>query len=267
MIDGSGVDGPDLAAVARELLASDQVVAKELRKALRDSAKPILDAERAAVRALTFSTTRVERSRILRRKTETTTQGSGKTGGTAATRRAKAKATQSYSEAVATGKTFKTKKQWTALRARSGLRESVARGMRITAAERKGEMTVTVRTSASRMPPDQRTLPRLINYGRWRHPVFPKPGTGRKEWTWVYQTPDRVGWWWKTAEGEIPAAMTRTNQALDEIAKQISERVNRAAQSSPGRLGLGTTDIAAGTVGTAYAASVAAKRAAIAARL
>ncbi|MBK7823601.1 MAG: hypothetical protein IPJ61_21680 [Tessaracoccus sp.] len=56
------VDGPDLAAVARALLASDQVVVKELRKALRDSAKPILDAERAAVRGLTFSTTKTSRS-------------------------------------------------------------------------------------------------------------------------------------------------------------------------------------------------------------
>lgn len=229
MVDGSGVDGPDLAAVARTLLASEQVVAKELRKALRDSAKPILDAERAAVRALTFSTTKVERSGVLRRKTETTTQGTGRTGGTAATRRAKAKATQSYSEAVATGKTFKTKRQWAALRTRSGLRESVARGMRITAAERKGEMTVSVRTSASRMPPDQRTLPRLINYGRWRHPVFAKPGTSRKQWTWVYQTPNRVGWWWQTAEGEVPAAKVRAGQALDEIAKQIAESTQRAA--------------------------------------
>lgn len=223
------VDGPDLAAVARALLASDQVVVKELRKALRDSAKPILDAERAAVRGLTFSTTKVERSGVLRRKTETTTQGSGKTGGTAATRRAEAKATANLATAAATGKTFKTAKQWTALKRRSGLRESVARGMRITATDRKGEMKVTVRTSASRMPPDQRSLPRLINYGRWRHPVFPRPGTSRKEWSWVYQTPNRVGWWWSTAEGEMPAAEVRAGQALDAIAEQVSARVSKAA--------------------------------------
>ncbi len=223
------VDGPDLAAVARALLASDQVVVKELRKALRDSAKPILDAERAAVRGLTFSTTKVTRSAVLRRKTETTTQGSGRTGGTSATRRASANATQNLAEAAATGKRFKTAKQWTALKKRSGLRESVARGMRITATDRKGEMSVTVRTSASRMPADQRSLPRLINYGRWRHPVFPKRGTDRKQWSWVYQTPDRVGWWWQTAEGEIPAAEVRAGQALDAIAEQIAAKVSKAA--------------------------------------
>ena len=255
------VDGPDLAAVARALLASDQVVVKELRKALRNSAKPILDAERAAVRGLTFSTTKVTRSAVLRRKTETTTQGSGRTGGTAAARRASANATQNLAEAAATGKRFKTAKQWTALKKRSGLRESVARGMRITATDRKGEMSVTVRTSASRMPPDQRSLPRLINYGRWRHPVFSGPRRHAKRYgdldTWVYQTPNRVGWWWQTAEGEIPAAMTRTGQALDSIAEQIAARVNKAAKSSAGPLGIGSGH-ADGTVGTAYAAAVAA---------
>ncbi|MBK7823600.1 MAG: hypothetical protein IPJ61_21675 [Tessaracoccus sp.] len=80
----------------------------------------------------------------------------------------------------------------------------------------------------------QRSLPRLINYGRWRHPVFSGPRRHAKRYgdldTWVYQTPNRVGWWWQTAEGEIPAAMTRTGQALDSIAEQIAARVNKAAK-------------------------------------
>lgn len=224
-----GVAGPDLDALARTLKADHPEIWAELRKSLTQSANGIRDAERAAVRGLTFSTEKTTRTGGLRRKTTTTTQGSGKTGGTAAAKRAGAKATTSYAEAAATGKRRVTAKQWTKLKARSGLRESIARGIRTsTTLSKSSGLKVTVRTSASQMPAGQKNLPRLVNAGRWRHPVFAKGGD-RKTWTWVYQKPDRVGWWWTTAEGQIPAATVAAGESLDRITELIAAKASKAA--------------------------------------
>jgi hypothetical protein len=46
---------------------------------------------------------------------------------------------------------------------------------------------VSIRMKSSRMPPGQGRLPKHMNYGRWRHPVF---GTD----TWVTQTAREQGW-------------------------------------------------------------------------
>lgn len=215
------MSGADLAALSRWARAEHPEIAKELRKGLREAAKPILAAERDAVRGLKFSTTVVSKSRVLRRKQSRVVAGRGRGGGSGARRRAEMRGTTSMAEAVSTGRRLISARQAERNRAGAGLRESIARGMKITTSTRAGEMQVSVKTTSSQLPPDQRLLPRLVNYGRWRHPVFPAAGDGRKNWRWVYQSVDRHGWWWQSAEGEIPDAIVRMRGVASEIEKQL----------------------------------------------
>jgi hypothetical protein len=48
---------------------------------------------------------------------------------------------------------------------------------------------VSINLKSSRMPPGQGRLPKHMNYGRWRHPVF-----GHRDAQWVTQTAKEQGW-------------------------------------------------------------------------
>lgn len=230
----ASLSGSDLAATARWLRSDHPAIAKELRKAVRESAKPILEAERAAVRSLTFTTVVTSRSRVLRRKQSRVIVGPGKGGGSGAKQRAAARGTTNYATATSTGRRLLTAKQAARVRAGAGLRDTIARGMRVTYADRGREVKATVKTTSTQLPESQKRLPRLINYGRWRHPVFAKGGD-RKQWTWVDQYTDRRGWWWATAEKELPAAMVAVGKSLDAIADQIAaEGVKRSDRPTVG---------------------------------
>lgn len=212
----AALSGSDLAATAKWLRDEHPDIAKAMGKTLREAAKPILEAERQAVQSLTFSTEIVTRSRILRRKQSRVVAGTGTARGSGRTARATAKATTSYQTAIQTGKRRVSAGQMAKLQARAGLRASIARGMRVTYSDRGKEAKATVKTTAASMPPDQRRMPRLVNYGRWRHPVF-----GNRK-TWVTQRSSRVGWWVQTAEKELPAVMVDMSKSLDAIAEQIA---------------------------------------------
>lgn len=230
----ASLSGSDLAATARWLRSEHPAIAKELRKAVRESAKPILEAERAAVRSLTFTTVVTSRSRVLRRKESRVIVGPGKGGGSGAKQRAATRGTTNYATAAATGRRLLTAKQAARVRAGAGLRDTIARGMRVTYADRGKEVKATVKTTSTQLPESQKRLPRLINYGRWRHPVFAEGGDRRK-WTWVDQYTDRRGWWWATAEKELPAAMVAVGKSLDAIADQIAaEGVKRSDRPTVG---------------------------------
>lgn len=230
-VDGA-ISGTDLAAVAKWLRAEHPEILKEMRKGLRATAKPILDAERKAVKELTFSTT-VDR-RVFGVKVGSTTKiGSGAGGGSGAKARADARGTASLAVAASTGRRLVSAKTVARNRRTSGLRETIARGMRVTYSDRGKEAKVAVKTTSSSMPPGQKNLPRLVNYGRWRHPVFAKPGLTRRQWTWVYQHPSRVGWWWQTAEAEIPAAITSVTPTMAEIVKLLADKGQAVAKDIP----------------------------------
>lgn len=229
MVEG-GISGTDLAAVSRWLRSDHPEIAKELRKSVRAAAKPILDAERAAVKSLTFSTTSTSKTRVLRRTVETTVAGPGRGGGSGAKQRAAARGTQNMVVAATTGQRLLTARQAARAKRGAGLRDTVARGMRITYSDRGKEAKSTVKTTSTAMPAGQKNLPRLINYGRWRHPVFPKRGTGRSDWTWVYQHPNRVGWWWATADKELPTSMVIFERGLSNIEQQVAAAAQVAAR-------------------------------------
>ncbi|GGM64082.1 hypothetical protein GCM10012275_38250 [Longimycelium tulufanense] len=71
--------------------------------------------------------------------------------------------------------------------AQRGLRDSVARTVKIQTSTSGRSSAVRVRSRRKLMPEDQERLPRHMNKGRWRHPVF---GGDR----WVTQTVTPPGW-------------------------------------------------------------------------
>jgi hypothetical protein len=232
MVEG-GISGTDLAAVSRWLRSDHPEIAKELRKSIREAAKPVLDAERAAVKSLTFSTTSTSKTRVLRRTVETTVAGPGRGGGSGAKQRASVKGTQSLAVAATTGQRLLTARQAARAKRGAGLRDTVARGMRITYSDRGKEAKSTVKTTSTAMPAGQKNLPRLINYGRWRHPVFARKGTSRDKQTWVNQHPSRAGWWWQTAEGEMPAIELRLIKSAQMIAAIIAAQGQAVSEQQP----------------------------------
>lgn len=79
----------------------------------------------------------------------------------------------------------------------SGLRETVARATRTTVASSARSASVRIRAAQAQMPPNQRKLPRLLNRGHWRHPVF-------KSGKWTTQTARPAGWFDRPAKKHAP---------------------------------------------------------------
>lgn len=97
-------------------------------------------------------------------------------------------------------------------RRRTGLRRTVAAatGLRVRA---RG---VTIECNSSRMPADQRNLPRALDSPRgWRHPVY-----GNRE-VWAHQMGGP--WFYKTLLGHAPAFRKAISDAMDDIAARISD--------------------------------------------
>lgn len=219
-----GVDGPDLAKVAAVLKSVSPESLKIMRAHLREVAKPILADERAVVQTLTMSTTVTKRAGVLRRKTSTTTEGPGKGGGSGAKARTAETLNRRKGGVVGFAKAAKR------ARAKSGLRSTIARGMRITYTDSANSAGVVVRTSGTSMPKDQRGLAKAMNKGRWRHPVFAQPGTDRKSWSWVDQSVNRPKWWDETAQRHNADARRAMDQAMREWAELAAALTQRAGQ-------------------------------------
>lgn len=113
-----------------------------------------------------------------------------------------------------------TLRQHTSLMGRSGLRESVARTVRVVNRSRGQSHQLTVKSEGSRMPGGQRMLPVHMNKGEWRHPVFPDPSKGRKGWAWVTQkvTP---GWFDKPIESHRARIFEQIESAIDDALRSL----------------------------------------------
>lgn len=93
---------------------------------------------------------------------------------------AAAKRTKAYRD----GDYAKRTEQYSKKLRTAGLRDTIARGVNVenrTAGPRAG---VRIVQRNSELPADQKKLPRHINRGYWRHPVFDRPG---KKKVWVEQ--------------------------------------------------------------------------------
>lgn len=104
-------------------------------------------------------------------------------------------------------------------RANHGLRDAVARGLKIEyrerATARRPFIGIRVRLSGSTMPPGQGRLPKHMNYGRWRHPVF-----GDTE-LWRETALAPVGWFDGTFAKHRGAAAIAIGRAIDAAFAQI----------------------------------------------
>lgn len=98
--------------------------------------------------------------------------------------------------------------------ARAGLRETIARSINVDNRTRGRSAGVRVQTRNSNLPPDQRALPRLMNRGRWRHPVF-----GNRD-NWVQQESGNRGWWKDTMFQHRPRVKAAVQK---EFAKWVDE--------------------------------------------
>lgn len=180
-------DAASVAATMRILKATDKAIYDELRKTLRNEAKNIKAEQSKAVKGLASK---------------------GSSGGGHTSR-----AASGFLSSV--GKNASKANERTLARAirGSGLRDSAARALKIEyrerATARRPFLGIRVRMSSSALPADQRRLPKHMNYGRWRHPVY---GNDNR---WVTQTALPEGWFDGTFARMKPGAQKALGRAID----------------------------------------------------
>lgn len=92
-----------------------------------------------------------------------------------------------------------------------GLRREIARNIRVRV--RLSGKRIGVRVSVGKV--DGTNLPRRINKGVWRHPVFGNPDV------WVTQAGDR-GWFDRTERQQTPAVRRRLSRAMQRVSRRIT---------------------------------------------
>lgn len=158
---------------------------KQLRKELSAAVKPLVQAQRSKVKGLT-------------------TKGSSGGG-----------RSQRYRSMRGVGPlTMQAQARDAGMRRRSGLRESVARTVRVVNRTRGSGNQLTVKSEGSRMPADQKGLPVAMNEGKWRHPVF----GNRKNWAEQTVTP---GWFDKPITEHRERIFTQVEGAIDKALRNI----------------------------------------------
>lgn len=98
--------------------------------------------------------------------------------------------------------------------ANRGLRNSVAKATKSLVKTGGRSAGVNIRARASLMPRDQKKLPKYLNAGKWRHPVF----GNRKNWVEQVAPP---GWFDRPTRAHGPLIRNNAVKALDDINKQI----------------------------------------------
>lgn len=181
------IEGTDqLVAVARRLKdAGEKGLQRELARAVRKNADPIVTALRGAITSLPVTGARGRGSRV--------------------------RANYDLDRA-------KRLTEKNALRAlsRAGLRASIARAIRADLKLSGRSPGVKISVKGQLLPPDQRSLPKLLDApGGWRHPVW----GNRTNWV------DQAGrpWWDVTIKPHVPKAradiIAAANTVLEKIAK------------------------------------------------
>ncbi|MEV4173979.1 hypothetical protein [Nonomuraea sp. NPDC049709] len=95
----------------------------------------------------------------------------------------------------------------------AGLRDSIARSLRLVVKTGSRTPLVRIEVDGSKLPEDQRTLPRHLNSAKgWRHPTF-----GEKPWVHQRGQP----WFEVTIRKHALAVRTQILKAMDDIASKI----------------------------------------------
>lgn len=97
---------------------------------------------------------------------------------------------------------------------RSGLRSAVARTVSVQVRAGGKSASVRIRSNTSLMPVDQRKLPRHMNTGKWRHPVF-----GNRE-AWVTQTVSPNQWFDRAMREGGPRVHAK---AIDTVSRYLEK--------------------------------------------
>lgn len=106
----------------------------------------------------------------------------------------------------------------------TSLRQAASRAVAVETRSTPGKgrtSSMRIRMRASKMAPGQERLPKHMNYGRWRHPVFAQSGVrkGAHAGAWVEQTVSPVGWFDGTFARLRPKAqaeiLARTKDAYE----------------------------------------------------
>lgn len=161
----------------------------ELRKAVREAAKPVLTDVQATVRALQITGAGGESTGAR--------GGGGKARGAHAASRARTDAGRAR------------------LSGHTGLRDTMARITRVRSLARG----VTIEVNAARLPEDQRHLPQDLESSKgWRHPVF----GNRRVWARERGGP----WFYPTVRRHQEDFHTALGQGVDRAANKLAEKVS-----------------------------------------
>lgn len=97
-----------------------------------------------------------------------------------------------------------------------GLRSSVARAVQTQVRSGGRSASVRIRVNTGLLPPDQRKLPRYMNQGRWRHPVF-----GNRH-SWATQTTTPPEWFDRPMRKHGKPIRDRAVDVVGEINREIA---------------------------------------------
>lgn len=198
MASGVKVEGTDelrdLANRLRE--AGDKKTLNALRKAIRDSAAPAVQDVANTVSGLDISG---EKAAWAAGRARAAGSGRG------STRRL------TYDVLRSRGQLTRVLER---ARARSGLRQTVARALTTQIAASGRSASARIKVDQNKMPPDQRKLPYWMEKGHWRHPVF------GHEYRWVGQnaTPN----WFN---GTLRGHRDNVREAIRREIRQVTESI------------------------------------------
>lgn len=175
-VDITVTAGPEFAAVAKRLKDEGaKALQKSMNKRIKAAADPVLKDLQKAVRNVTVRSARGGGSRA-RTAFSGTPAAARKRGG--------------------------------------GLRETTARAIQLKIQGSGQSVGVKIRIDGTKLPPDQRGLPKLLDGQRpWRHPVWGN--------TAVWVTQQGEPWWTPTIERAMPALRTELAKIIDDVIAEL----------------------------------------------
>ncbi|WP_285647568.1 hypothetical protein, partial [Lentzea sp. NBRC 102530] len=174
--------------------AGENKIARELGKAMRATTAPLVNEAKKNVRALQI-------------------KGDGEAG--SATRRGGSSARLArYRMALGRKKILREERKLEIYRASRGLRDTVANAVAAKTTVSARSASLRVRAAQSKMPHDQRKLPRYLNRGEWRHPIF-----GDRD-SWAKQTAPPA-WFDDAGRTKGPLVLARANLTVSHFVDRI----------------------------------------------
>lgn len=197
----------------RELQQFDKTLEKNLSNRISAAAKPVIADMRKAVKGVS-SQARFEGLSAGNRSSRSRGGGGARARADFEVRNA----TRNAAEAVETGKTLLKTKTWDNRRLKArGLRDQIARGVRLSNVKRGRLAGVYIRSSSTKLPGDQKALPRAFDRGKWRHPFF-----GNRDF-WVEQTVRPAGWFTQTGRKAKPKLYAEIQRAIDDAVMELAK--------------------------------------------